>query len=174
MSEVAQQPSALTGAAGELRARFGPDCQYQETVDGLANLWVSRDQVVDVLRYLKEEIDRPFEMLFDVSAIDERRREHREGQPDSDFTVFYHLISLDRNEDVRIKVPLSDADLNIPTATSVWPVANWYEREAYDMYGMNFEGHPNLRFEFLRRRSGKGIPCARINRRARRKWIRSP
>jgi NADH-quinone oxidoreductase subunit C/D len=59
--------------------------------------------------------------------------------------VFYHLLSLERNSDIRIKVALNENDLNIPTATNIWPNANWYEREAYDMFGVNFEGHPMLR-----------------------------
>lgn len=129
----------------ELAARFGPDCVYQETVDAIPNLWVPKNRLVEVMRHLKEEVSRPFPLLFDVSAIDERLREHRAGQPDSDFTAFYHLISLERNADIRIKVALDDDDLNIPTLTGLWPAANWYEREAFDMFGINFEGHPNLR-----------------------------
>ncbi len=144
MSELAQQPTTRTGVAAELMARFEPECLYQETVDGIATLWVSRNRLLDVMRYLKHEIDKPFPLLFDLSAIDERLREHRAGQPASDFTVFYHLISLERNEDVRIKVALADDDLSLPSLTSVWPAANWYEREVFDMFGIDVIGHPNL------------------------------
>ena len=83
-------------------------------------------------------------MLFDITAIDERVRVHRLGQPESEFTVVYHLMSFSGNRDFRIKVPLMDADLNIPSIVSLWPSANWYERETWDMFGINFEGHPNL------------------------------
>ena len=150
MSEVAEHSASENSnerpeVVRELAARFGSDCVYQETVDAIPNLWVPKTRLVEVMRHLKEEVARPFPLLFDVSAIDERLREHRAGQPDSDFTAFYHLISLERNADVRIKVALQDDDLNIPTLTGVWPVANWYEREAFDMFGINFEGHPNLR-----------------------------
>jgi len=144
MSELAQQPTTRTGVAAELMARFEPECLYQETVDGIATLWVSRNRLLEVMRYLKHEIDKPFPLLFDLSAIDERLREHRAGQPASDFTVFYHLISLERNEDVRIKVALADDDLSLPSLTSVWPAANWYEREVFDMFGIDVIGHPNL------------------------------
>ena len=144
MSELAQQPTTRTGVATELMARFEPECLYQETVDGIATLWVSRNRLLDVMRYLKHEIDKPFPLLFDLSAIDERLREHRAGQPASDFTVFYHLISLERNEDVRIKVALADDDLSLPSLTPVWPAANWYEREVFDMFGIDVIGHPNL------------------------------
>ncbi|PKM34327.1 MAG: NADH-quinone oxidoreductase subunit C/D, partial [Gammaproteobacteria bacterium HGW-Gammaproteobacteria-12] len=62
----------------------------------------------------------------------------------ADFTVFYHLMSLERNSDVMIKVALSERDLNLPTATGIWPNANWYEREVWDLYGITFTGHPHL------------------------------
>ena len=150
MSDVAEHSvsassSEQPGVVRELVARFGADCFYQETVDAIPNLWVPKNRLVEVMRHLKEEIEGPFPLLFDASAIDERLREHRDGQPDSDFTAFYHLISLDRNEDVRIKVALDDDDLSLPSLTGVWSAANWYEREAFDMFGINFQGHPNLR-----------------------------
>jgi NADH-quinone oxidoreductase subunit C/D len=83
-------------------------------------------------------------MLYDLSAIDERLRDNRQGQPASDFTVFYHLWSLTRCEQVRLKVALPEARPRVPTLTGLWPAANWYEREAFDMFGLDFEGHPNL------------------------------
>ena len=138
MAALAEIPTPQVVA--ELERRFGTEIQYQHTVDGIPTLWVSRDQLVDVMRELKPD----YPMLFDISAIDERVREHREGQPISDFTVFYHLISFERNEDLRIKVALAESDANIPSITPVWPAANWYEREAYDMFGVNFSDHPNL------------------------------
>jgi NADH-quinone oxidoreductase subunit C/D len=89
--------------------------------------------------------DHSYEMLFDLSAIDERSRQHRTDQPDSDFTLFYHLISFTNNRDLRIKVALQEDDFSAPSLTGIWPAANWYEREAYDMFGMSFTDHPNLR-----------------------------
>ncbi len=83
-------------------------------------------------------------MLYDLTGIDERTRTNRNGQPDSDFTVVYHLTSFERNEDIRIKVPLKENNLTIPSITSIWESANWYEREVYDMFGINFSGHPRL------------------------------
>tara|TARA_Y100000385_G_scaffold62711_1_gene61588 strand:+ start:1377 stop:2960 length:1584 start_codon:yes stop_codon:yes gene_type:complete len=83
-------------------------------------------------------------MLYDLFAIDERTRENRAGQPAADYTVVYQLLSMERNDDIRIKVALSEPDLNLPTCIGVWPNANWYEREAWDMFGVVFDGHPNL------------------------------
>jgi len=83
-------------------------------------------------------------MLYDLTAIDERTRIHREGQPPSDFTVVYHLLSVERNEDIRVKVPLLGDRPAIPTITDLWPAADWYERELWDMFGIGVAGHPHL------------------------------
>ena len=112
----------------------------QPSADETLTLWVPRDRLIDVLQYLKPK----FSMLYDLFGIDERTRANRSGQPDSDFTVAYQLLSLDRNEDIRIKVALSESSLNIPTIISLWPNANWYEREVWDMFGVIVSGHPNL------------------------------
>ncbi len=117
----------------------------QETRDGMPTAWVPASEAPAVLRYLKEEALAPYRMLFDLTAIDERERQNRAGQPGSDFTVVYQLLSFGRNEDVRIKVPLLGDSPTLPTVTGIWPAANWYEREVWDMFGVRFDGHPNLR-----------------------------
>ncbi len=130
----------------ELRSRFSDhDVTPQTTHDGLPTIWVPKEKVHGVLRYLNCEAIRPYRTLYDLTAIDERVREHRQDQPDSDFTVVYHLLSYERNGDIRIKVPLKGEYPSIPTATDIWPSANWYEREVWDMFGIKVEGHPNLR-----------------------------
>ncbi len=135
-----------SGVAGELRARFpGMQLAEQVTADGIPTLWLSRDDLRTVLRYLKTQARRPYRTLWDLAGIDERLRAHREGQPDSEFTVMYHLLSYDRNEDVRLKVPLGGDAPSVPTITDVWPAAAWYERELWDMFGVGVEGHAGLR-----------------------------
>ena len=129
----------------ELGGRFGNGLQEQKTCDGIPTVWVGADRVIEVLRYLKTETRDPFRMLYDLFAIDERVRTHRSGQPESAFTVVYQLLSYGRNTDIRIKVALSEDRLSVPSAVAVWPSANWYEREAWDMFGIAFEGHPDLR-----------------------------
>ena len=129
----------------ELKGRFGEAIlQLQPTRDAIPTVWVSSEHIPEILRYLKEQISQPFKMMYDLTAIDERTRVHREAQPDSDYTVVYQLLSFDRNQDVRLKVPLKGESPSLPTATGVWPSANWYEREVWDMFGVTFEGHPHL------------------------------
>ena len=124
-----------------LYRQFGEDLFVtQHCADKIPTVWVSRSRLVEVLEFLKPS----FSMLYDLFAIDERTRVHRDGQPDSDFTVVYQLRSMERNEDLRLKVALAEGDLRLPTILSIWPNANWYEREAWDMFGVLFAGHPNL------------------------------
>jgi len=130
----------------ELQRKFGDAVLAgQITRDGIPTAWVMPDKVCEVLRYLKEEVGKPYRMLYDLTAIDERVRTHRHDQPSSDFTVVYHLLSYERNEDVRIKVPLCGEYPALETVTGIWPSANWYEREVWDMFGITFNRHPHLR-----------------------------
>jgi len=135
---------AAPGIEQEISERLGSAAVPQETHDRIPTFWVAKDRLTALLRFLKEDIERPYKMLYDISAIDERMRVHRQGQPASDFTVVYHLLSFERNEYLRIKVALAEGRLSLPSITSVWPAANWYEREVWDMFGIAFDGHPYL------------------------------
>lgn len=138
------QTNELPEVISSLYQNFGEESFIrQHTAEGMPTLWVSRDQIIAVLSYLKKDYSPRYEQLYDLTAIDERVRVHREGQPASDFTVVYQPTSFSGNCDIRLKVALSESDLNIPTVIPVWPNANWYEREVWDMFGINFEGHPN-------------------------------
>ncbi len=126
---------------GELYRQFGRELfVVQKTADDMTTLWLPRNRLIEVLHFLKPN----YQMLYDLFAIDERSRTHREGQPAADYTVVYQLLSFSRNEDLRLKVALNEADADLPTAIPVWPNANWYEREVWDMFGVTFSGHPNL------------------------------
>ena len=130
---------------GELADRFGNEAvTAQPTCDGIPTAWVPRDRALELLRWLKELPSGPYRMLYDLTAIDERARTHREGQPASDFTVVYHLYSFERNAFVRLKVALPESSATLPSATPIWANADWYEREAWDMFGVVFDGHPHL------------------------------
>jgi len=109
--------------------------------DGVPTLWIDAADIHSVMATLKTD----YALLHDLFVIDERLRQHREGQPASDFTVVYHLMSFRLNADVRLKVALVGDKPSVPSICSIWPSANWYEREAWDMFGVVFAGHPNLR-----------------------------
>lgn len=134
-------PAVITN----LYQKFGEsEFVRQHTAEAMPTLWVGRDKILAVLKYLRDDHRPRYEMLLDVTAIDERVRVHREGQPASDFTVVYHPTSFSGNCDIRLKVALPMSDLNMPTAIHLWPSANWQEREIWDLFGIVFTGHPNL------------------------------
>lgn len=129
-----------------LRKRFADSAfTPQETADGVSTLWIDPAANRSVLRYLKEQVAQPYRMLYDLTAIDERARTNHNGQPSCDFTVVYQLYSFDRNEYLRIKTPLTGEHPSIDSVTEVWPAANWYERELWDMFGIEVSGHPHMR-----------------------------
>ncbi|MGL6160305.1 NADH-quinone oxidoreductase subunit C/D [Microbulbifer sp.] len=135
---------------GDLRREYGQaDYWLQPDSLDMPTLWVAPETLLPLLRHLKTEISRPFLMLYDLSAIDERLRLHRgereAQQPQSDFTLVYQLLSLERDLFIRIKVALPESRLSVPSAIPVWACANWYEREVWDLFGIGFVGHPNLR-----------------------------
>jgi NADH-quinone oxidoreductase subunit C/D len=129
----------------ELRDQFGEAIlAHQSTRDNVPTVWVAAPRARDLLRYLKSRDGAPFETLYDLTAIDERTRSNRDDQPDHTFTVVYHLLSYRANRDARIKVPLAGEYPSLPSIVDVWPSANWYEREVWDMFGITFTGHPHL------------------------------
>lgn len=144
MSAPASNAPSIVNA---LRERFG-DASFapQDARDGIPTLWLAHERLLlPALGYLKREIERPYPMLFDLTAVDERLRAHREIPSGGGFTVVYRLLSFARNQDIRLKLALDAADPHAPSIVSLWPSANWYEREVYDLFGIRFEGHPNLR-----------------------------
>ena len=139
--QQAQVTADSSTAVDGLFARFGAQCfDVQPTPDNTPTLWVERERLLEVLQHLRPQ----HPMLLDLFGIDERLREHR-PQAARDFTVVYHLLNLQAREEIRIKVAVSNDDASVPTASAVWPNADWYERETWDMYGVEFSGHPNLR-----------------------------
>ncbi len=145
MSALLHEPRATSDIRAQFSTRF-PEFGYafQDTVDGIPTVWVQAGRIREVLQWLKVEAPKPYRMLYDLTAIDERLRVSRANQPESDFTVVYHLLSMERNSDFRVKVALKGEYPNLPSATPVWPSANWYEREVWDLFGIKFDGHPNL------------------------------
>src|SRR5262245_60910460 len=161
------EEAATRTTLDRLRERFGGEnVVAQETADGIDTFWAPARSIVRVLDFLKTEVPDRYCMLYDLTAIDERERASRPEQPRSDFTVVYHLLSLDRGRELRIKVALEGERPVLPSATRVWPSANWYEREVWDMFGIRFEGHPHL-CRILMPVSWKGHPLRKDHHPAR-------
>ena len=104
---------------------------------GEITLTVRRESVADALRTLRDTPGLEYQQLMEIAGADYPERPER-------FEVNYQLLSLTRNRRIRVKA-LTDETSPVPTATGIWPVANWLEREVYDMYGVLFAGHPDLR-----------------------------
>lgn len=104
----------------------------------LLTVETGRETIIDLLTFLKTDPALKFIFLTDITGIHYPEREKPIG-------VIYHLHSLTTNTRIRIRVFLADADVHIPTATVLWDGANWMERETYDLFGVLFDGHPDLR-----------------------------
>lgn len=97
-----------------------------------------KEAVVSVAAFLKTETELDYNFLMDITAVDYLVRSPR-------FEVVYHFYSLSQNHRVRVKVQVTENDIVVPSITSLYSIANWMEREVYDMYGIVFSGHPDLR-----------------------------
>ena len=104
---------------------------------GDVSIDVSRDRIVEVLKQLRDDPKCRFEVLIDICGVDYPERAER-------FDVVYHLLSPRLNQRLRVKIA-TDETSPVPSVNDVFPAANWYEREAYDLYGIRFTGHPDLR-----------------------------
>ncbi len=101
-----------------------------------------KENIVDVCRYLKTETELEYLLCEDITAIDWSKRKDR-------FTVAYHIYSFKNNLRLRLKADIDASDCTIDSVTSVWEAANWHERETFDMYGIEFNGHPDLRRMYM-------------------------
>jgi NADH-quinone oxidoreductase subunit C len=119
--------AALPDAVEETHARLGD-----------ATARVAASSLLEVLRLLRDDPELEFEMLTDLTAVDYLGEIPR-------FEVVYHFYSVAKNHRLRIKVRVSEQAPEVDSATSLWPSANWMEREVWDMYGIRFAGHPDLR-----------------------------
>ena len=104
---------------------------------------VDRAGLPDVLRWCRDEPELRFDVLMDLTAVDYLKYPGREDGPR--FEVVYHLFSVGHNPRLRIKVRVDEDDAQVPTAVDLWPIANWLEREVWDMFGVRFAGHPDPR-----------------------------
>lgn len=132
LARIADMETALTPLGAEMVGALGVQAQVAY---GELTLVAERERIVEVLTVLRDRFG--FQQLLDVCGVDFPDREAR-------FEVVYHLLSLTRNARVRVKVATDEVQ-PVPSVVSVFPCADWFEREAFDMYGMLFSDHPDLR-----------------------------
>ena len=125
-------------AAQRVLERFPGDVLSRHRHRGDDTIVIKRDAAVEICRFLKAEPDLRFDLFLDLTAVDYLPVEPR-------FEVVIHLYSIQHGHRLRLKVPLRGDDPEMDTLTSVWRATDWFEREAWDMYGIVFRGHPNLK-----------------------------
>lgn len=125
-----------------LKDRFGDKVVEIHAQHGDATAVIKRESIIETLVWLRDDEKTLFDLFLDLTAVDYIGRKPR-------FEVVIHLVSIPFRYRVRLKVRLDENDPAMPTITSVYPAANWFERECWDLYGIRFEGHPDLRRMFL-------------------------
>jgi NADH-quinone oxidoreductase subunit C len=126
-----------------LRTRFPSGVVETHQHRGDHTAIVTRDAVIEILRHCRDDAALSFDVLVDLTAVDYLKFPGREDG--ARFEVVYHLYSLGENHRLRLKVRVDEDDPVVPTAVPLWPIANWLEREVWDMFGIRFDGHPDLR-----------------------------
>jgi NADH-quinone oxidoreductase subunit C len=134
---IAEREDALRELLDEIAPALGDVVRDAAVVRGELALLVHTGAIVRALTYLRDEPNCQFKMLVDICGVDYPEREQR-------FEVVYHLLSLKHNQRIRVKVTTDEAT-PVPSSTGVFGSANWYEREVWDMYGIYFADHPDLR-----------------------------
>jgi NADH-quinone oxidoreductase subunit C len=121
-----------------LKAKFGEAIGDASEFIGQLSVYVDRVRIVEVCDFLRQDEKTPFDYLSDLTCV------HYPDRGDVSFEVVYNLFSISTNERVRLKAKTSD-DAGIDSVTGIWPAANWLEREVYDLFGIRFANHPDLR-----------------------------
>jgi NADH-quinone oxidoreductase subunit C len=121
----------------KLKEKFAASIIEVVEFRGEVTVTVAKDAIIEILSFLKQSLQ--FNQLTDLTAVD------YQGKKEDRFMVVYQLLSIPNKDRLRIKTPVSESVCSIPTATQVWLTANWLEREVYDLFGITFEKHPDLR-----------------------------
>ncbi|MFO7297406.1 MAG: NADH-quinone oxidoreductase subunit C [Pseudomonadota bacterium] len=134
---MAGENESLRELGEYLQGKLGSTLRRWDVKLGELTICVDAEQIVPVLKLLRDDARCRFEILIDLCGVDWPGREKR-------FDVVYHLLSPRLNQRIRVKIEADEVN-PVPSVVDVFPSANWYEREAYDMYGILFSGHPDLR-----------------------------
>jgi len=142
----------ISSSAGALRGRFGAAIRRVEVSCGDTIVYVAADRVHEILAWLKDDPEQRFNYLTDVTAVEYRDRERA-------LEVVWQLRSLSRRADLRLKVELDKTQpLVVDSVFDLWKGADWLEREVFDMFGVSFTGHPDLRRILMWETYAEGFP----------------
>jgi len=123
----------------KLQAKFTDEIVEVDARPGDSSVVLKRNQIVEICRFLRDDPDLSYKYFIDICGVD-----YRDLNLKPRFAVVYHLFSLDKEHRIRLKVPLEESDLRIDSVVDVWKGAEWFEREAFDMFGIHFTNHPFL------------------------------
>lgn len=126
----------------KLKEKFPDSIEATNDFRGDITIQVKKNDIVKVGEFLKNDPELSFDLIIDLLGVDMYRPEGR-------FEVIYNIYSIKNSKYVRLKVLVDEDDCVVPTVTGVWPGANWHERETYDMMGVKFSGHPDLRRMYM-------------------------
>ncbi len=124
----------------KIKEKFLDDVLETSDLRGELVAVVNKETIYDLLKFLKNDPALDFNVLMDLTAVDYLWQSRTPR-----FDVVYHLFSLSKNHRVRIKAGVDEKEPVIDSAVDLWPVADWFEREVWDMFGIKFKGHPNLK-----------------------------
>lgn len=130
----------MPGLHEALKAKFGEKVTEIHAHCGDETAVITRESLKEIAAFLKSSPDFKMSVLTDLTAVDGLWMKWKPR-----FEVVYHFYSMEKNHRLRIKVRVEEKDAIVPTLTDLWPIADWFEREAWDMFGIKFEGHPNLK-----------------------------
>ena len=149
---VPHRGGAANPSAEDLRARFGAAVQRVDVVWGETTVVLAKSGVLDAIRWLHDDPAQRYDMLADVTAVEFR-------DPERPIEVVWHLRSLSLRRFLRVKTLLTTGEpLTVPSVWSIYKGADWLERECYDMFGIRFEGHPDLRRIMMWEQYREGYP----------------
>lgn len=131
--------SLVDQAIEQVKEKFETAIEDIKKHVGETTVYIKRENIADVCRFLRDDSNFQFNLLSDLTGVD------RGIEEDPRFEVVYHLTSLPKRTRLRLKVRVSEEDCHVPTVVEVWPTANWHERETFDLMGIRFDGHPDLR-----------------------------
>lgn len=130
----------MSGLHEKLKLKFSDSVTEIHNHRGDETVIVRRESLKEIAKFIKTDADFKMSVLIDLTAVDGLWMKWKPR-----FEMVYHFYSMEKNHRLRVKVKVDEKDAVVPTLCDLWPIANWFEREAWDMFGIKFDGHPDLK-----------------------------